>query len=113
MEKHILKIREADKIFFDVIEDGRKTIETRAATPQYRKIERGDVLVFRCGEQTIEKKVKGVYLFENIDELLNRFDLDDVMPHISSRGEAKKAWMSFPGYQEKISKYGLIAWTLG
>ena len=112
MKKHILKIRETDKAFFDVIKNSRKTIETRAATSQYRKIERGDTLIFRCGEQEVEKKVKGSYLFKNIDELLNRFDLSDIMPHIFSKDEAKKIWLSFPDYQEKISKYGLIAWTL-
>jgi len=112
MKRHILKIREIDKVFFDVIKDGRKTIETRAATPQYRKIERGDILIFRCGEQEIEKRVKETYLFKNIDELLNRFDLSNIMPHISSKNEAKKAWHSFPNYQEKISEHGLIAWIL-
>ena len=112
MEKHILKIREIDKDFFDVIKDNRKTIETRAATPQYRKIKRGDMLIFRCGKQEVEKKVKEIHLFKNIDELLNEFDLSNIMPQIASKNEAKKAWHSFPDYQEKISKHGLIAWTL-
>ena len=112
MKRHLLKIREADKIFLDAIKDGRKTIETRAATPQYRKIERGDRLIFQCGKRKIEKKVKEIYLFKNIDELLDKFNLGDIMPHISSRDEAKKAWYSFPGYREKIAKYGLVAWIL-
>ena len=112
MKEHLLKFREADKIFFNAIRDGRKTVETRAATPQYRRIKRGDRLIFQCGKRKIEKKVKEIYLFKNIDELLDRLDLESIMPDISSKGEAKKVWYSFPGYREKIAKYGLVALVL-
>jgi ASC-1-like (ASCH) protein len=56
MKKHILKIGEKDKINFDLIRNGEKKIETRANTEKYQKIEKGDFLIFTCGNEKIEKK---------------------------------------------------------
>ena len=57
MKKHILKIREVDRIVLKAIKNNQKTIETRAATAKFRKIEKGDVLVFVCGDDKLEKEV--------------------------------------------------------
>jgi ASC-1-like (ASCH) protein len=48
MAKYNLKIRKVDRANFDLIKDGRKTIETRAAIDEYRKIKRGrSFIVFK------------------------------------------------------------------
>lgn len=112
MKQHILKIRAVDKDFFIFLRDGIKTIETRTATPKYQKIKEGDFLIFVCGNKKLKKKVKKVHLLGSVDKLLERFDFKKIMPHTSSKKEAKKIWHSFPGYKEKISKYGLIVLVL-
>lgn len=110
--KHVLKIRKSDSLFFDLIKSGRKTVETRAGTDQYKKIKVGDVLVFICGKRKIEKKVIEVDIFATIDDLLLKFDLKKIMPHVFSVKEAKEVWFSFPDYKEKIKKHGLVAFEL-
>lgn len=112
MAKHILRIREIDRKFFDVIKSGKKTIETRAATDKLRLIKTGDVLKFVCGRDILEKRILKVYRFKNIDDLAKSLDLEKIMPLVSSLDEAKKIWFSFPGYKEKIKKYGLVAFEL-
>ncbi|PIS14021.1 hypothetical protein COT65_01135 [Candidatus Shapirobacteria bacterium CG09_land_8_20_14_0_10_47_13] len=108
----MLLIRETDRWVFEAIKAGQKTIETRAATPKYQKIKIGDVLVFVCGQDRLEKQVAGVSLFAGLDQLLAKIDLKEIMPSVSSPQDAKKIWYSFPNYREKIKQYGLVAWRL-
>ncbi len=112
MTKHILRVRKVDRDFFEAIRLGTKTIETRAATNKYRKIERGDMLEFICGKNRLVKKVTKVCLFEDIDTLVETLGFERIMPQVSSFKKAKKVWQSFPKYREKIKKYGIIAFEL-
>mgnify|MGYP001583733808 CR=1 FL=1 len=112
MVKHLLRIREVDRKFFDVIKSGEKTIETRASTNKFRGVKTGDTLSFVCGKNILEKKVLKVHYFKNIDDLAKSLDLKKIMPFASSLEEAKKIWLSFPSYKEKTKKYGLVAFEL-
>jgi ASC-1-like (ASCH) protein len=109
--KHNLVFRAGDKSF-DAIVDGRKTIESRAATPRYRKVAVGDELVIRCGKYTITKVVKRVEIYPSIDELLAGVGLNNVMPLVKSGEQAKQEWYSYPGYRDKIAQHGLVAWFI-
>jgi len=112
MAKHLLRIREVDRKFFEIIKSGEKTIETRAATDKFRLIKTGDVLKFVCGKDILEKRVKRISHFDNIDGLAKSLDLKKIMPFATSLEEVKKIWYSFPDYKEKIKKYGLFAFEL-
>jgi len=112
MSKYVLRVREVDRNFFEAIKSGIKTIETRAATDKFRKIERGDILKFTCGKDYLTKKVAKKYLFKDIDSLLKTLKLKKIMPWVSSPDKAKKIWQSFPNYEEKIKNYGIIAFEL-
>lgn len=112
MKKHTLRIRQVDKFVFDSIKDGRKTIETRAAIDRYREIKKGDVLVFVCGEEKLEKEIKKVAYFKSIDEMLKAVDFKKIMPFVDSIEKMKQVYYSFPGYREKIKKLGLMVFFL-
>jgi ASC-1-like (ASCH) protein len=112
MKKHILKIRQVDKVFFEVIKEGRKTIESRAAIDRYRKIKEGDVLVFVCGSEKLEKKVKKVEYYKTIEEMTKVINFKKVMPFVDSIEEMKKVYFSFPDYKQKIDKFGLVVFKL-
>ena len=109
MAKHILRFRQTDRGIFENIRNGRKTVETRAATAKFKNITPGDTVVFICGNDRLEKKVKKVGIFKSIPSLLGRYKLKSIMPHLSSEEELKKAYYGFSGYKEKIKKSGLIA----
>lgn len=112
MKKHTLKFRASDKAEYQTIVDGRKSVETRAATPKYRKVEVGDTLVISCGGEQVEKEVRHVSIYNSIDSLLANEKLAYIMPLAKDEAEAHQAWHSYPGYDEKIAKYGLVAWTI-
>ena len=111
MTKHNLKIRQIDKIVFDAIKNGQKVIETRAATDKYREVKSGDILVFLCGDEKLEKQIKKVDIYESIDEMVKVIDFKDVMPFVDSVDAMKKVYFSFPKYKEKIEKFGLIVFN--
>jgi ASC-1-like (ASCH) protein len=112
MGNRILKFRVVDREIFDAIIDGSKKIETRAATPKYRKVRVGDVLTLVCGKKKIKKRVREVGYFKTTSSVLKKYKVEDINPKISSIKEAKEMWHSFPGYKEKIKKFGLVAWRL-
>ena len=111
MKKHILRIRKVDKIVFDSIKHQEKTIETRAATDKYRKIKKGDILVFVCESERLEKQIKQVRVFQDIDDMLKKINFKKVMPFVNSIDEMKKVYYSFFG-KEKIKKFGLVVFKL-
>ncbi|MFC1656655.1 ASCH domain-containing protein [Patescibacteria group bacterium] len=112
MNEHILPIRKEDKLFFNAIKDGLKKIETRAGSPAYLKIKENDILVFACSGKKIRKKIKTIHHFKSVEQLLNKFNFKDIMPLVSSKKEAIKTWYTFPGYKERLEKYGILAFVL-
>jgi len=112
MKKHVLRMRQTDKFIFNSIKEGLKTIETRAATDKHRRITEGDILVFACAGEKLEKKIKKVDCYKTIDQMIEKIDFKKVIPFIDSIEEMKKVYFSFPGYKEKINQFGLIAFEL-
>ena len=110
--KHVLRFNATNKnsrLSFDFLMSGEKKIETRAATVRYKDIKKGDVLVFVCGGRKFEKKIKNIKLFGGIGQMLKVYKVKDIMPNLNSLADLEKAYYSFPGYKEKIKKFGLIA----
>lgn len=112
MKKHVLKIREVDRVVFDAIQNNKKTIETRAGTERFRKIEKGDILVFACGDEKLEKQVLEIDYYKSIDEMTKALDFKKIMPFVNSIDEMKKVYYSFPNYKEKINQFGLVAFQM-
>lgn len=112
MTNHVLLIQKENKDIFDLIKKEIKTIETRAAIDEYKKIVAGDTIVFSCDNHELHKKVRSAKLFKTIDDLLKYYPLSKILPGVKSIEEAKKIWLNFPKYPEKLKKYGLIAWEL-
>jgi len=105
-------MRKTDKLVFDAIKKGKKTVETRAATERYGKIQMGDALVFVCGRKKIERKVGGVKHFTSIEGMAKKIDFKKIMPFCESIEEMRKVYFSFPGYKEKLKKFGILAFDL-
>ena len=80
--------------------------------PEYLDLSSGDNLIISCGADTITKTILEAHHFKNIDELLQKISLDDIMQQGTTREQAIEKWNSFPGYPERIAKYGIIAWKL-
>lgn len=108
MKSWTLRFRAVNRDNFETIRTGEKKIETRAATPKFRKIEKGDTLVITCGKERLTKKVKRVKIFKSLKSLPRK----QIMPWTKSFAEMEKAYYSYPNYKEKIKKHGIIAFYL-
>lgn len=104
-----LRFREVNRDIFESIWDGRKKIETRAATVRYQKAKKGDRVIFVCGDDIFEKRIADAHIFKSVDELLKKYKVKQINPNIETEEELRKMFYSFPGYREKIKKHGLLA----
>lgn len=112
MANRILKFRKINEDIFNAIANGTKKIETRAATPGYMEIKKGDTLTLICGKKRIKKHVKKAEHFRTINLLFKKYKPEMINPKIHSIEESKKMWLSFPKYKEKLKKFGLVVWHL-
>ena len=112
MRKWTLRFRAKDRKNFDEIADKKKTVETRAATNKYRKIQKGDSLIFICGSAKLEKKIKKVEIFKSLDAMFRKINPHKIMPSVPTTAEMKKVYYGYPGYKEKLRKDGVIAFYL-
>jgi len=107
-KKHILRFRAVNRDIFDAIKNGKKNIETRAGSIRYQSISKGDTAILVCGKLKFQKKINSVKKFPSINSLLKKYKPSDINPHIETVGELEKMYNSFPSYDLKIRKYGLI-----
>lgn len=103
--------RACDKSIFDAIIKGEKKVETRAASIRFNNVKVGDKAILTCGELKAEKEIIKIEAFEGIKDLLKKYQVRDINPFMSSYEDLEKMYYSFPGYREKIDRYGLIAFT--
>ena len=108
-----LRFRAVNKDIFEAIISGKKKIETRAATKKYRNVKAGDTIILVCGSKRINKKVSKVELFKSMATVLKKYKPENINPKTHTTKEVRDMWYSFPGYKEKIKKYGLIVFHLG
>ncbi|MEK7465317.1 MAG: hypothetical protein AAB631_00910 [Patescibacteria group bacterium] len=107
---YVLRFRAINRDIFWRLKVER--IETRAATLRYRHVKVGDGVKLICGKSTFQKKVKRIKTFRTIPAMLKVYRVKEINPNTSSAKELKELYLSFPGYKEKIKKFGLIALEL-
>jgi len=86
-------------------------VETRAATKKYQKVEAGDVLVFVCGKERFEKRIKQMRHFRTITAMLRVHKVKDIAPDLTTAKELRATYDGYPGYREKIKKFGVVAFA--
>lgn len=112
MAIHYFPIREVDRPIFEDIKSGVKNIETRAGGPKYKNIKAGDEAVFKCGSDKITKKIKEVSTFKSVKLLVKKYGVKPIAPWLETEKDLEKLYYGFPGYRERIVKYGIIAMEL-
>jgi len=112
MKSWVLRIRKTDKVIFDRIKGGDKTIETRPMNPPesskyYGKMETGDKLVILCDGQRQEKTVKATRVYRDFEKYLSSEDLANILGEGTTKDIARKIHYSFG--RERLDNYGIIA----
>jgi len=103
-----------DITLFLAIKNGFKKTEVRALDSElstkafYNDIKPGDQINFFCGNDSILKRVTSIHKYKSLECLLNTEKLEDIEPGIEVNALRIKL-LGFPGYPDRIKKYGLIA----
>jgi len=105
-------IAKKDKEIFDFLKNNKKKIETRAATVRNSYAKTGDIALFICDKKRLKKKIAKVTHYKTIDALLRKYRPSLINPSVSKVAELKEMYYSFPGYKEKIKKFGILALEL-
>ena len=111
MKKFVLRFRAQDRAIFNALKSGQKRVETRAATERFRRVKVGDKLIFICGQDRFEKEVRAVSHFPSIEAMLHEVGFRQIAPWLNSAEELVSLYQSFPGYPEKIAKFGILAFS--
>lgn len=98
-----------NKDIFEMLKSGEKSLETRAAIPEYRLIKQGDIISFLCDGDLFEKRVANVEIFPSVSSLLEKYQPELINPKLKTREEIIAMYHSFPGYQVKLQQYGILA----
>ena len=119
MKTWVLRIRAKNRIIFSQIKSGRKKVETRApgftkTGKNFSHVKKGDTLLFICGKARLRKKVKKVQRFRTVEVFFKKVNQKLVWPHLKERTleNIKKQYYIYPGYKERIKKYGLVAFWI-
>lgn len=113
-------IRFRRRDIFELLKSGLKTVETRALNPDepdryFGQIKPGDLLLceFVDTGEVICKIVTDVRVYKDFKQYLKQEDLKKIFGKDTSVAEAEKIHFSFPGYEEKLTRYGIVAIELG
>lgn len=113
----VLRMRVVDRAIFLAVTNGTKTLETRALndptrTRSYSGITRGDSVVFMCGKKRARMRVGRVARYRSVAGLLRAEPYRRIAPWVVSRKEAAAMYDTFPGYRERIKKFGIICFEV-
>lgn len=112
MKTHRVVFRAVDRDKFEEVRGGIKIIETRAGTPKYQAIQRGDELLFICSKDRFTKRIIEVRHYGSLDAMFDALPLSKILPSVTTREAAYKVYFGFPGYKEKLAEHGVLAFIL-
>ena len=110
---HKLPFLEADRQTFELLQKGKKQIETRAGCPEYLRIREGDSIEFSCGNEKFIKKVKKISHYNHLDDLFAVYKPNEINPEVSSYEELRARYATFPGYEHRLKQYGILVFDFG
>ncbi len=111
-KSYTLRFAAANVDTWNYIKTGKKKVETRAATVKYLPIKAGDTLVMSCKGKKFKKVVKKVTHFKTLIALYKTYKPSVINPSVKTAQELNAKYDSFPGYKEKLKKFGILAFLL-
>lgn len=109
---YTLRFAKANIETWELIKSGKKKVETRAATIKYLPIKKGDTLILSCSGKKFQKKIKKATHFKTLTSLFRKYSPNTIHPGIGSVKNMIAQYHSFPGYEEKIEEFGILAFEL-
>jgi ASC-1-like (ASCH) protein len=101
-----------ESIHFKNINLGLKIYEIRINDEKRRKMNVGDIWIFKCDENKIMTKIIEKILFVSFFDALNNMDVKKVLPNVNDIEEGLKLYESFPNYVEDSKTYGVVRFKI-
>jgi ASC-1-like (ASCH) protein len=111
-KRRIFFISNKQREIFDFLKSGEKSVETRAATPHNLRAQAGDIAVFLCKPDRLERLILRATHFKSIQDMLKVYRPEQIHPHITTQEALEQMYVSFPGYTEKLGSVGILALEL-
>ena len=115
MRTWVLRIRAADARIFEALAGGQKAVETRAGSASsrsYTHVAPGDTILFLCGSRRLRRQVGRVAIYPSVEALIAHEDFRRIAPWLATAADLDALYASFPGYPQRIARYGLVAMEL-
>ena len=94
--------------WFNLIKEGKKTVEGRLNKGLFSKLEIGDEIVWICKKLKHKIKVIKIKQYKSFSEMIKQEQLENVLPGIKNDAEGVKVYRRF--YTEEDEKnYGVVA----
>lgn len=90
--------------WFTFLKNGIKTIEGRKYSEKYQKLKKGDIIEFYKNGDSFKAQIIDIKVYENLDEYLNKNDLNNILPGVKSIEEGRKIYTGFTS-EEELKKY--------
>lgn len=94
--------------WFNLIRDGKKTVEGRKNLPKFRTWRPGDHLIFQHKNEQFSTRIVALRRYKNLSEYLNTEGFQRVLPGVESFDEAMHIYLQW-STEEEIAKYGFLA----
>ncbi|RJQ17022.1 hypothetical protein C4573_03100 [Candidatus Woesearchaeota archaeon] len=112
--------------WYDAISSGEKTIEGRVSDPEkpsknYKTMSIGDIGVFRAVDEhykllnmsALRFSIDAIRHYGTVEAMLECEGLQNVLPGVPSIADGVAVYHAFPGYLERIQKFGIYAIEIG
>lgn len=102
-----------------MLKSGKKTVETRALNPDeperyFGNVKVGDQIELKSVDtgECIIKRVKRVSIYYDFDQYLECEDFTKIFGAPTTKEAVKAKHFSFPGYEERLKKHGIVAFEI-
>ena len=97
-----------NKIWFDHIKQGNKTIEGRLKKGKFQTFKKGDIIYFKNENKTIKVQIINIIEYKDFKTYLEKEGLKRTLPGINSIKKGIKVYRSFYT-KEMENEYGVLA----
>ncbi len=94
------------KRYFDLIATGQKTIEVRVAYPSNKHLAPGQLLMFTCGGEECQTRIKRIATYRTFDDMLDHENVSTVNPTATRAEQLADIRLIYPAEKESL---GVIA----
>lgn len=101
--------------YLEMIKKGQKRCEGRINRGRFCEIKAGDWIKFIANENPslfIYCKVLKKSLYPDFRSMLEAEGVEPCLPDVKAIEQAEALYLSFPGYQDGIKRYGVVAFNI-